>query len=109
MCGDDPSSAFPQAECVTDIPSTFSGTIRHVLGMPVAEVANACGAGRKKAADSVNFSVGIDDQSIFPEIDVDKVKRTQGMDVTIVTTAKNDDDAYELLKEFGMPFDGNRK
>ena len=56
-----------------------------------------------------NFSVGIDDQSIFPEIDVDKVKRTQGMDITIVTTAKNDDDAYELLKEFGMPFDGNRK
>ena len=56
-----------------------------------------------------NFSVGIDDQSIFPEIDVDKVKHTQGMDITIVTTAKNDDDAYELLKEFGMPFDGNRK
>ena len=43
------------------------------------------------------------------EIDVDKVKHTQGMDITIVTTAKNDDDAYELLKEFGMPFDGNRK
>ena len=56
-----------------------------------------------------NFSLGIDDQSIFPEIDVDKVKHTQGMDITIVTTAKNDDDAYELLKEFGMPFDGNRK
>ena len=56
-----------------------------------------------------NFSVGIDDQSIFPEIDVDKVKHTLGMDITIVTTAKNDDDAYELLKEFGMPFDGNRK
>jgi len=56
-----------------------------------------------------NYSVGVDDQSIFPEIDVDKVKHTQGMDITIVTTAKNDDDAYELLKEFGMPFDGNRK
>jgi large subunit ribosomal protein L5 len=56
-----------------------------------------------------NFSVGIDDQSIFPEVDVDKVKHTQGMDITIVTTAKNDDDAYELLKEFGMPFDGKRK
>ena len=50
----------------------------------------------------------MDDQSIFPEIDVDKVKHTQGMDITIVTTAKNDDDAYELLKEFGMPFDGER-
>ncbi|MDP6794755.1 MAG: 50S ribosomal protein L5 [Verrucomicrobiota bacterium] len=56
-----------------------------------------------------NYSVGVDDQSIFPEIDVDKVKHTQGMDITIVTTAQNDDDAYELLKEFGMPFDGKRK
>ena len=50
----------------------------------------------------------MDDQTIFPEIDVDKVKRTQGMDITIVTSATNDDDAYELLKEFGMPFDGKR-
>ena len=56
-----------------------------------------------------NYSVGVDDQSIFPEIDVDKVKHTQGMDITIVTTAQNDDDAYELLKEFGMPFDGKHK
>ena len=55
-----------------------------------------------------NYSLGIDDQTIFPEIDVDKVKRTQGMDITIVTSASNDDDAYELLKEFGMPFDGKR-
>ena len=56
-----------------------------------------------------NYSIGVDDQSVFPEIDVDKVKHTQGMDITIVTTAGNDDDAYELLKEFGMPFDGERK
>jgi len=55
-----------------------------------------------------NYSLGVDDQTIFPEIDVDKVKRTQGMDITIVTSATNDDDAYELLKEFGMPFDGKR-
>ena len=55
-----------------------------------------------------NYSLGVDDQSIFPEIDVDKVKRTQGMDITIVTSATNDDDAFELLKEFGMPFDGKR-
>ena len=55
-----------------------------------------------------NYSLGVDDQSIFPEIDVDKVKRTQGMDISIVTSATNDDDAYELLKEFGMPFDGKR-
>ena len=46
----------------------------------------------------------IKEQIIFPEIDVDKVTRVSGMDVTFVTTAKNDVEAYELLKELGMPF-----
>jgi large subunit ribosomal protein L5 len=53
-----------------------------------------------------NYSIGIDDITIFPEIEVDKVKHALGMDITIVTTAKNNDDAHELIKEFGMPFDG---
>lgn len=51
-----------------------------------------------------NYTVGIKEHVIFPEIDVDKVTRVFGMDVTIVTTAKNDIEAYELLKGFGMPF-----
>jgi len=51
-----------------------------------------------------NYSVGIADQTIFPEVDLDKVKRTQGMDITIVTTAKTNDEAMELLKMMGMPF-----
>jgi large subunit ribosomal protein L5 len=51
-----------------------------------------------------NYTVGIKEQIIFPEIDVDKVTRVTGMDVTFVTTAKNDVEAYELLKELGMPF-----
>ena len=51
-----------------------------------------------------NYSVGIPDQTIFPEVDLDKIKRTQGMDVTIVTTAANDEEARELLKMMGMPF-----
>ena len=55
-----------------------------------------------------NYSIGIDDITIFPEIEVDKVKHALGMDITIVTTAKNNDDAHELIKEFGMPFDGKR-
>lgn len=56
-----------------------------------------------------NYSLGISDQSIFPEIELDKVKRTQGMDITIVTSAPTDDEAYELLKLMGMPFAGGRK
>ena len=51
-----------------------------------------------------NYSLGVSDQTIFPEIDLDKIKRTQGMDVIIVTTAAKDGDALELLKLMGMPF-----
>jgi len=51
-----------------------------------------------------NYSLGLSDQTIFPEIDLDKIKRHQGMDVTIVTTAPNDEEAQELLKLMGMPF-----
>lgn len=51
-----------------------------------------------------NYSVGIKEQLIFPEISYDKVSRTQGMDVVIVTTAKTDKEAYALLSKLGMPF-----
>jgi len=51
-----------------------------------------------------NYSMGITEQSIFPEIELDKVKRTQGMDVTIVTSAGTNDEALDLLTRMGMPF-----
>jgi large subunit ribosomal protein L5 len=51
-----------------------------------------------------NYTLGIDEQIIFPEIDVDNVDRVNGMDVTFVTTADNDEEAYALLKGLGMPF-----
>jgi large subunit ribosomal protein L5 len=51
-----------------------------------------------------NYTVGIREQIIFPEIDVDKVSRISGMDITFVTTAGTDLEAYELLKSLGLPF-----
>jgi large subunit ribosomal protein L5 len=51
-----------------------------------------------------NYTFGITDQTIFPEIELDKIKRTQGMDVTIVTTAPTNEEAHELLKLMGFPF-----
>jgi large subunit ribosomal protein L5 len=51
-----------------------------------------------------NYSMGVTEQLIFPEIDYDKIDRTRGMDITIVTSAKDNDGAYELLKEMGFPF-----
>ena len=51
-----------------------------------------------------NYTFGLKEQSVFPEIDIDKIQRPQGMDVTIVINAKTNSQAYELLKLFGMPF-----
>lgn len=51
-----------------------------------------------------NYTLGVKEQIIFPEIDVDKVDRIDGMDVTFVTSAETDEEAYALLKELGMPF-----
>ncbi len=51
-----------------------------------------------------NYSLGLAEQMVFPEIDPDKVTFTQGMDVTFVTSTNSDDEARELLRQFGMPF-----
>jgi len=51
-----------------------------------------------------NYTLGLKEQTIFPEINLDKVKKVQGMDITFVTTAGTRDEAFELLKAFGMPF-----
>ncbi|MEI8040699.1 MAG: 50S ribosomal protein L5 [Verrucomicrobiota bacterium] len=51
-----------------------------------------------------NYSLGVGDQTIFPEIELDKIKRQQGMDITIVTSARTNEEALEFLKLMGMPF-----
>ncbi len=51
-----------------------------------------------------NYTLGLAEQVVFPEIEADKIQHTQGMDITIVTTTQNDDQARELLRAFGMPF-----
>jgi large subunit ribosomal protein L5 len=59
----------------------------------------------KKAFDGRgNYTLGIKEQLIFPEIDYDKVSKVRGMDIVIVTTAKTDEESRELLTQFGMPF-----
>lgn len=56
-----------------------------------------------------NYTMGVTEQIIFPEIDIDKVNRISGMDITFVTTANTNEEAYELLKELGMPFKNIKK
>jgi large subunit ribosomal protein L5 len=55
-----------------------------------------------------NYTFGIADQTIFPEIDLDKIKRHQGMDITFVTSARTDAEAYDLLRLLGVPFAASR-
>lgn len=60
----------------------------------------------KKAFDGRgNYTLGVKEQLIFPEIDFDKVSKVRGMDIVIVTTAQNDEEGFELLKQMGMPFE----
>jgi len=54
-----------------------------------------------------NYSLGVKEQIIFPEIDYDKIDQIRGLDISIVTTAKSDEEAYALLASFGMPFKKN--
>jgi large subunit ribosomal protein L5 len=56
-----------------------------------------------------NYTLGITEQIIFPEIDIDKVNKITGMDITFVTTAGSNEEAYELLRELGMPFKNAKK
>ena len=56
-----------------------------------------------------NYTMGVTEQIIFPEIDIDKVNKITGMDITFVTTANTNEEAYELLKELGMPFKNIKK
>ena len=51
-----------------------------------------------------NYTIGIKEQLIFPEINFDEVVKVRGMDIVIVTTARNNEEAYDLLKELGIPF-----
>jgi len=53
-----------------------------------------------------NYNMGLDEQLVFPEIDYDDIDKVRGMDITIVTTAKNDEEGLALLEAFGMPFRG---
>jgi large subunit ribosomal protein L5 len=56
-----------------------------------------------------NYTLGVTEQIIFPEIDIDKITKITGMDITFVTSAQSNEEAYELLKELGMPFKGTKK
>jgi len=75
-----------------------------LLNVALPRVKDFRGVNPKAFDGRGNYSLGIDEQIIFPEIDYDKIERVRGLNVAIVTTAPNDDQARSLLKRFGMPF-----
>ncbi len=74
------------------------------LNISLPRVRDFRGVNDKSFDGRGNYTLGITEQIIFPEIDIEKVSKIMGMDITIVTTAKTDAEAYALLKEMGMPF-----
>ncbi len=75
-----------------------------LINVALPRIRDFRGVNPKSFDGNGNYSMGVTEQLIFPEIDPDKVSFTQGMDITFVTTSRNDDEARELLRLFGMPF-----
>jgi len=75
-----------------------------LISIALPRIRDFRGVNPKSFDGNGNYSLGLAEQLVFPEIDPDKVTFTQGMDVTFVTTTNNDDEARELLRSFGMPF-----
>jgi large subunit ribosomal protein L5 len=75
-----------------------------LIAVALPRVRDFKGVNEKSFDGRGNYTLGVTEQIIFPEIDIDKVNKITGMDITFVTTANTDEEAYELLKELGMPF-----
>lgn len=75
-----------------------------LIAVALPRVRDFKGVNEKAFDGRGNYTLGVTEQIIFPEIDIDKVNKITGMDITFVTTANSDEEAYELLKELGMPF-----
>jgi large subunit ribosomal protein L5 len=75
-----------------------------LISIALPRIRDFRGVNPKSFDGNGNYSMGLTEQSVFPEIDPDKVTFVQGMDVTFVTSTRNDDEARELLRSFGMPF-----
>ena len=75
-----------------------------LISVALPRIRDFRGVNPKSFDGNGNYSMGLTEQMVFPEVDPDKVNFTQGMDITFVTNVRNDDEARELLKQFGMPF-----
>lgn len=80
-----------------------------LISVALPRVRDFKGISEKSFDGRGNYTLGVTEQIIFPEIDIDKVSRITGFDITFVTSARTDEEAYELLRELGMPFKDAKK
>jgi large subunit ribosomal protein L5 len=83
--------------------------LERLIKMALPRIRDFRGVSGKAFDGNGNYTLGVKDQTIFPEIELDKIKRNIGFDVTICTTAKTDAEAKELLTELGMPFSDKKR
>ncbi len=83
--------------------------LERFIKMALPRIRDFRGVSTKSFDGHGNYTIGVVDQSIFPEIELDKIKRNIGFDVTIVTSAKNSEETRDFLTELGMPFAGRHR
>jgi large subunit ribosomal protein L5 len=83
--------------------------LERLIKMALPRIRDFRGVSPRAFDGNGNYTLGVADQTIFPEVELDKIKRNIGFDVTIVTTARTNDEAKALLNELGMPFSDRKK
>ena len=99
----------PVGVCVTLRGDRMYEFLDRLISVAIPRVRDFRGINDKSFDGRGNYSMGVSEQIIFPEIDIDKINKINGMDITIVTTARNDNECLALLKEFGLPFKNQKK
>jgi large subunit ribosomal protein L5 len=83
--------------------------LEKLINLALPKIRDFSGVSAQSFDGEGNYTIGIKDQTIFPEIDYDKVDKMRGMDITIVTTTKSKDESHMLLKKLGVPFKQEQK
>lgn len=83
------------------------GFLDRLIHLALPRVRDFQGINSKSFDKNGNYALGLEEQLMFPEIEYDKIDQVRGMDVCIVTTARNQEESFWLLKEFGLPFKAN--
>jgi large subunit ribosomal protein L5 len=95
---------MPVGVCVTLRGDKMYGFLDRLIHLALPRVRDFQGINPKSFDKNGNYSLGLEEQLMFPEIEYDKIDQIRGMDISIVTTAKNQEEGLALLKEFGLPF-----